>query len=247
VLQLSDILEINQTVDLAGLTEPPKLSMIDIALKATVLTLSFYQLLIPLHAVDSFHVYQWDAMEDKLVPHGAGSKEPVLFLEEISVIKTPVSLTPWNNAPTMFNRPLNHAIKLLKMPHHVPKLAHLEIMLIITLINTKLLQAMDLAQLMISKKILWPMDQLLLLSLFMKILLLTNLEFTDTPPETPLEDTLLKLSDGEKTTGSLTIHGMTPGEKKDPSESPSEIVELIPNAMPEKFEILDKLRYIFKN
>jgi len=79
--------------------------MTDIALKITELTLFFFLLLIPLPAVDSFHVYQWDATEVKLVPPGAGSKEQELLLEEISVIAKLVSLTLWKNALITLNHP----------------------------------------------------------------------------------------------------------------------------------------------
>lgn len=51
--QLLDMLEINQTVVHAGLTELLKLTMIDYVLKLTEHSLKLYQLLIPPHVVDS--------------------------------------------------------------------------------------------------------------------------------------------------------------------------------------------------
>jgi hypothetical protein len=83
---LLDMLEINQTVDHVGHTEPLKLTMIDYVLKLTDNSLLLYQLLILLHVVDSSVVSVWDVTEDKSELHGLGSKIPELFLEEILVI-----------------------------------------------------------------------------------------------------------------------------------------------------------------
>jgi Leu/Phe-tRNA-protein transferase len=52
-VQLLDTQEINPTVDLVGLTELLKLTMIDYVLKLTEHNHKHYQLLIPPHVVDS--------------------------------------------------------------------------------------------------------------------------------------------------------------------------------------------------
>lgn len=52
-VQLLDMLEINPIVDHVGLTEPPKLIMIDYVSKLTEHSTLLYQLLIPPDVVDS--------------------------------------------------------------------------------------------------------------------------------------------------------------------------------------------------
>jgi len=84
--QLLDMLEINQTVDHAGLTELLKLTMIDYVLKLMDNLPLLYQQLILLDVVDSSVVSVWDVTEDKSELHGLGSKIPELLLEEILVI-----------------------------------------------------------------------------------------------------------------------------------------------------------------
>jgi len=82
---------------------------------------------------------------------------------------------------------------------------------------------------MLLNKIWLKMDQLLQLSLFMKILLPINLEFTNIPLEKLWEDTPLKSLDGElkmeSNIGSSSTHGMKLGEKTDNSKLLSENAE----------------------
>jgi hypothetical protein len=85
------------------------------------------------------------------------------------------------------------------------------------------------------------MDQSLLLSLFMKIYLITNLEFTNIYQEMLWEDTLSKLSVGELITGSSTTLGMIHGVTMEPLESHLENVELTLNVTLEKFDLINIL------
>ena len=87
--------EINPTVDPVGLTEPPKLLMIDYVLQMVLL--NFYQFLILQDVVDFYPVSLWDVTEDKLEPHGLGSNIPESLPEEIMVTKLNVIHTPCQN------------------------------------------------------------------------------------------------------------------------------------------------------
>jgi len=113
--------------------------MIDYVLKLTGNSLLHYQQLTLLDVVDSYHVSQWDVTEDKLEPHGLGSKIPELFQEEISEIVKPVIHIPCNNVLTTLIQPLYQDAPMLnKLIQLAAKLA-LETTLIMLTINTKLL------------------------------------------------------------------------------------------------------------
>ena len=86
------------------------------------------------------------------------------------------------------------------MHHLVEK--NVKIHSITQMIKTKLNQVMVYMVLRTSKLMFKNMDQSLQPLPFMKILLITNLEFIDTQLEKPLEDMPSKLSDGVRITGS---------------------------------------------
>jgi len=68
--------------------------MIDYVLKLMEHLTLLYLLLILPHVVDSSTVSHKDVTEDKLEPHGLGSKIPELSVEEISKILKPVIHIP---------------------------------------------------------------------------------------------------------------------------------------------------------
>jgi len=177
-------------------------------------------------------------MEDKLEPPGVGLIELELSLEEISETILLVSLTQWKNVPTTSLQLYLTVLMFNKLPPNVTKNVQ-EIMLLTVLIKKKPFLLMDFLQLTISNKILPLMDQSLLLSLFMKIYLITNLEFTNIYQEMLWEDTLSKLSVGELITGSSTTLGMIHGVTMEPLESHLENVELTLNVTLEKFDLIN--------
>lgn len=137
------MLEINLTADHVGLMEPPKLTMIDYVLKLTELSILLYLPLIPQHVVDSSVVSHRDVTEDKLELLGLGLKVLVSSLEEISMIKLLVILTPCNNVDITLTRLLILIVLLLlKTLQHVDLLV-LEIKLLIIQIKKNQLLAMD--------------------------------------------------------------------------------------------------------
>jgi len=115
--QLLDMLEINQNVVHAGLTELLKLTMIDYVLKLTEHSLKLYQLLIPPHVVDSSVVSVWDVTEDKSELHGLGSKIPELSQEQILVTNNLVILTLCHNVDITLTK-LNIQIVLQLLKFH---------------------------------------------------------------------------------------------------------------------------------
>ena len=141
-----DTQEINLTVDHVGLTEPPKLIMIDYVLKLTELSILHYLLLIPPDVVDSYHVSQWDVTEDKSELLGPGSNHTELSLEEILEIKIPVIHIPWLNVTITLIQPnIQHVPPFHQLPQNVTKLVT-ETVLLIVQINTKLPHHMELDQ-----------------------------------------------------------------------------------------------------
>lgn len=137
-----DTQEINLIVDHVGLTEPPKLIMIDYVLKLVLHSIHLYLLQIPLDVVISGIVYHKDVMEDKSELHGIGSKVQELLPEQIMEINKLVSHIPWLNVTTtLIQLNIHHVIQFHQLPQLVEQLAQ-EIMLIITVINTKLLHHM---------------------------------------------------------------------------------------------------------
>jgi hypothetical protein len=125
-------------VDLVGLTELPKHITIDYVLKLVDNLILLYQLLILPHVVASSAVFLWDVTEDKSELLGLGSRITESLLEETGKILPPVILIPCNNALTMSLQPNIQIVLTLNRMLHLVSLVALEIMLIITLINTKL-------------------------------------------------------------------------------------------------------------
>lgn len=138
VLQLLDILEIKLIVDHAGLTEPLKLSMIELASNQEENKLLYYPLLILLDAVDSYNASQWDVMEDKLDLHGHGSKILELYLEVILVQKIHAIHTQCHSVTIML-RTKNIQIVLLSNKFLQNALKNVKILKIINLIKSMLL------------------------------------------------------------------------------------------------------------
>merc|ERR1712045_790314 len=68
--------------------EPPRLSMTVFASHQEDLSPIFFL----------FPTLLAAAMEDKLEPHGTGSRTPVLLLEETMVMEPSVTTTPWQSA-----------------------------------------------------------------------------------------------------------------------------------------------------
>lgn len=141
-------------MDHVGLTELPKLSMIEIVSKLMEKILLYSQLLILLDVVLSYHVSLWDVTEDKSELLGVGLIELVLLPEEILVIKLHVILILWKNVlTTLVELEKKTVVMSNKLILLVVKLVVLEMVLIILAIKIKLKPVIHYHQLIVSNKI----------------------------------------------------------------------------------------------
>lgn len=136
-VRLLDMPEINQTVDLAGLTVPQKHSMIDYVLKPMEHLILHYQLRIQQHVADSSNVFQWGVMEVKLEHLGVGLKITESLQEEIFKIKILVIHIPCQNVVIMITQLIIQNVQLLNKFHLHVILNVLVIMLFTTPTNIK--------------------------------------------------------------------------------------------------------------
>ena len=169
VQMLLDTLEIKPIVDLAGLSEQLKPIMIDYVLKLVEIIRLCYQLLILLDVVDSQIVSHSDVTEVKLELHGYGSKELVLSVEQVSVIKILVILILCLSVLIMLKEH-NTLIAHLSNKLNLLVIKNAKILLTIEVINKELKALMVFLMLTPLKEIWFNMDQLLQHLQFMKIL-----------------------------------------------------------------------------
>jgi hypothetical protein len=192
------------TVDHAGLTEPPKLSMTECALR--MVSRLFCPLLTLLHAADSWAASHKDAMEDKSELHGTGSRAPELWLAVTNRILLHAIHTPCLSVHTTLLQPL--FLTVLRLPRLILSATRLALVTnqsfnLLTR-NTQLHHTVS-QVFKLCKLNWWPMVLLQLHSLFMKTSSATRLECKNTLLDPNWEDTQSKWLDGElrteKTTG----------------------------------------------
>merc|ERR1712071_35344 len=98
------------TADHAGPTEPPRLLTTVLASPPTEPSPSSTLFPTPPHAATSSTASLWAATVDRLAPHGSGSRTPVLFPEETTVMVNSATITPWSSAPITLSHPCHLAM-----------------------------------------------------------------------------------------------------------------------------------------
>lgn len=127
VLITSTKSEIKLTVDLVGLSEPPMPSTTEDVLPENLMLLNYFLKPTPADVVDFYLVSLWDVTEDKLEPHGTGSKTPESLPEEISELLDSVMITPCHNVLIILTQPPKDpiALKSNKLTQFVDLLAQM--------------------------------------------------------------------------------------------------------------------------